>query len=282
MIGRCAISAPSPTWPAARPTHVMGQGTRDSPAPRALSHRVQRAKERPVVGLAELCFRAGSLAPPPASRRSDAAALRARLDGRTCPLGKLLHGTMDPGAPVQGGPDRAGAHSDSGAAIGIHAAHLALRPSPTGEELVAWVVPSGPVTRAELAAHIRSHLPTLELLPTLVWVSTLPLGPEGHVDGQVLAALPAIDAELIARAEEAWSATPGIRRVKGIARGREARGRAARSRHDSRGDPRRGHQQQRSRRCGLRRALRLKDNSMATARAAACDGWMSRTVITKR
>ncbi len=102
----------------------------------------------------------------------------------------------------------------------LASAHVLARPGRSGEELVCHVVPSGTVTREQLAGHVRRHLPTPGLPVSFVLLGALPLTPEGRVDEQALLALPILDEDLVAAEEKRLAQLPGVARVKVLARER--------------------------------------------------------------
>ncbi|APR81513.1 non-ribosomal peptide synthetase/polyketide synthase [Minicystis rosea] len=98
----------------------------------------------------------------------------------------------------------------------IDACHTAVRACSGGEdEIVAWVVPAGPIAPRQLEQQISALLPISGLPLTIVPVGTLPFDAEGHLDEQALLDLPIIDEASIQRWEKALSATSA--RVKVIA-----------------------------------------------------------------
>ncbi|MFF1379230.1 condensation domain-containing protein [Streptomyces sp. NPDC058308] len=71
------------------------------------------------------------------------------------------------------------------------------------EELVAYVVPTGPFHPARLRAHAAALLPAALAPSAYVAVTSLPRTRGGHLDEAALRALPVLDEELIRRWEEA-------------------------------------------------------------------------------
>ncbi|MEU5778789.1 condensation domain-containing protein [Streptomyces venezuelae] len=71
------------------------------------------------------------------------------------------------------------------------------------EELVAYVVPTGPFHPARLRAHAAALLPAALVPGSYVAVTSLPRTRAGHLDEAALRALPVLDEELIRRWEDA-------------------------------------------------------------------------------
>jgi acyl-CoA synthetase (AMP-forming)/AMP-acid ligase II/NAD(P)-dependent dehydrogenase (short-subunit alcohol dehydrogenase family)/acyl carrier protein len=83
---------------------------------------------------------------------------------------------------------------------------LALTTTAGAEELVAYVVPTGPFHPARLHAHAASLLPAALVPTAYVAVTTLPRTHGGHLDEAALRALPVLDDDLIRKWQDALPA----------------------------------------------------------------------------
>jgi acyl-CoA synthetase (AMP-forming)/AMP-acid ligase II/NAD(P)-dependent dehydrogenase (short-subunit alcohol dehydrogenase family)/acyl carrier protein len=98
---------------------------------------------------------------------------------------------------------------------GVEAGRVLARNTDRGDqELVAYVVLSGPGTPNQAAARLQAELPTYLLPRSFVPLPNLPLTKTGAVDDAVLVALPVIDDDLVRRWEaKLKEALPDIEQV---------------------------------------------------------------------
>lgn len=82
------------------------------------------------------------------------------------------------------------------------------------EELVAYVVPDGPVVLPELQRQIEALLPVNDLACTCVFLLRLPRTTDGEIDRLALTCLPVLDAALAQRWETTLGRLPAVEQVK--------------------------------------------------------------------
>ena len=88
-----------------------------------------------------------------------------------------------------------------------------VRVGASGSELVAFVVPAGPLSDAAFEARLRPVLPAAVQQPTLVPVARLPLDHLGRLDEENLAHVPVLDEDLVRLCERRLAALPEVARV---------------------------------------------------------------------
>jgi amino acid adenylation domain-containing protein len=98
---------------------------------------------------------------------------------------------------------------------------LAREVDPGSEELVAYVVQSGPFVPDHLRAHLKAVLPAGAVPGAFVPLANLPLGPDGKLDEGALTHLEVIDADLVQRWENSLQTIPEIGQAAVVAQERD-------------------------------------------------------------